>query len=73
MPDFGPVRSDEDELQQTVAMAHASLKPLIGQPARRIIALPATVESEISNGGGFHSAVCFLEALITELVGDQHL
>jgi hypothetical protein len=54
-------------------MAHASLKPLIGQPARRIIALPATVESEISNGGGFHSAVCFLEALITELVGDQHL
>ena len=30
MPDFGPVRKDEDELQQTVAMAHASLKPLIG-------------------------------------------
>ena len=30
MPDFGPVRGDEDELQQTVAMAHASLKPLIG-------------------------------------------
>jgi hypothetical protein len=30
MPDFGPVRDDEDELQQTVAMAHASLKPLIG-------------------------------------------
>jgi hypothetical protein len=30
MPDFGPVRNDEDELQQTVAMAHASLKPLIG-------------------------------------------
>jgi len=30
MPAFGPVRGDEDELQQTVLMAHAALKPLIG-------------------------------------------
>jgi hypothetical protein len=73
MPDFGPVRSDEDELQQSVAMAHASLKPLIGQPARRIIALPANGRIGNLEWWRFHSAVCFLEALITELVGDQHL
>jgi hypothetical protein len=30
MPDFAPVRGDADELQQTVVMAQASLKPLIG-------------------------------------------
>ena len=30
MPDFDPVRSDADELQQTIVMAHAALKPLVG-------------------------------------------
>lgn len=37
MPDFAPVHGDEDELQQTVVMAHAALKPLIGASGSKAV------------------------------------
>ena len=37
MPAFGPLRGDEDELQQTVLMAHAALKPLIGTAGAKAV------------------------------------